>query len=314
MPAIKFLKNKNTGKLVRPQGGAFPVGLTSGAVDTFSIDYLVVGGGGGGGQRHGGGAGGFLTGSNYGISSITNYSVTVGGGGQSSQESNDVSTRISLNGSNSKISLSGTDLINAQGGGFGGVQPVGNPGSFNYGGIGGSGGGAVDPAIMGPAPSFPGTNAVPGQGNRGGWGVNGCGGGGASAVGLGTPADGGGGKAGGNGTASPYSGNPVTYAGGGGGSDNSGASGGSGGGGTAATYNAYNAQSGSPNTGGGGGATGGGAGTGTAGTGGSGIVIIRYAGAQAAGGGSYSSSGGFSIHTFTGDGTFRANTTGFFIN
>ena len=312
--SILFSKNFSTGSFVRPQGYSFPTGLTSGRGLDFTVDYLLIGGGGGGGQRHGGGAGGFLTASGYNILSGTNYTITVGGGGQSSQESNDVSQRLSLNGANTKISLSGSDIVNAQGGGFGGVQPVGNPGSFNYGGVGGSGGGAVDPARMGPAPSFPGTNAVPGQGNRGGWGVNGCGGGGASAVGLGTPADGGGGKAGGNGTASPYSGTPATYSGGGGGSDNSGASGGSGGGGSAATYNAYNAQSGSPNTGGGGGATGGGGGTGTAGTGGSGIAIIRYSGSQAAAGGNYSSSGGFSIHTFTGDGTFSANTTGWFIN
>jgi hypothetical protein len=48
--------------------------------------------------------------------------------------------------------------------------------------------------------------------------------------------------------------------------------------------------------------------------GGKGIVIIRYAGPQAAAGGSYSSSGGNSIHTFTGDGTFRSNTLTFSIN
>ena len=43
--------------------------------------------------------------------------------------------------------------------------------------------------------------------------------------------------------------------------------------------------------------------------GGSGIVIIRYAGPQDATGGTYSSSGGYSIHTFTGEGifTFTAN-------
>jgi hypothetical protein len=36
-------------------------------------------------------------------------------------------------------------------------------------------------------------------------------------------------------------------------------------------------------------------------------VIVRYTGAQAAGGGNYSSSGGYSIHTFNGDGSFSAN-------
>ena len=38
-----------------------------------------------------------------------------------------------------------------------------------------------------------------------------------------------------------------------------------------------------------------------------GIVIIRYLGSQYAAGGNYSSSGGYSIHTFTGTGTFTAN-------
>ena len=65
---------------------------------------------------------------------------------------------------------------------------------------------------------------------------------------------------------------------------------------------------GTSNTGGGGGCGGEGA------NGGSGIVIIRYSGAQAAGGGTYSSSGGNSIHTFTGDGTFSTNTSIYSIN
>jgi hypothetical protein len=53
---------------------------------------------------------------------------------------------------------------------------------------------------------------------------------------------------------------------------------------------------------------------GNGGSGGSGVVIIRYTGSQAAAGGNYSSSGGYSIHRFTGDSTFSANTTGYFIN
>ena len=50
------------------------------------------------------------------------------------------------------------------------------------------------------------------------------------------------------------------------------------------------------------------------GSGGSGIVIVRYTGSQLAGGGNYSSSGGYSIHTFTGDGTFRSNSAVYQIN
>ena len=45
----------------------------------------------------------------------------------------------------------------------------------------------------------------------------------------------------------------------------------------------------------------------TSGSGSPGIVIVRYLGSQGAVGGSVSSSGGYTIHTFTGDGTFRAN-------
>jgi hypothetical protein len=36
-------------------------------------------------------------------------------------------------------------------------------------------------------------------------------------------------------------------------------------------------------------------------------VIIRYAGAQGATGGTITSSPGYTIHTFTGDGTFATN-------
>jgi hypothetical protein len=40
--------------------------------------------------------------------------------------------------------------------------------------------------------------------------------------------------------------------------------------------------------------------------GGSGIVIIRYAGSQRGTGGTVTSSGGFTIHTFTSSGTYIA--------
>jgi hypothetical protein len=40
--------------------------------------------------------------------------------------------------------------------------------------------------------------------------------------------------------------------------------------------------------------------------GGSGIVIIRYAGAQRGTGGTVTSSGGYTYHTFTSSGTFTA--------
>jgi hypothetical protein len=46
--------------------------------------------------------------------------------------------------------------------------------------------------------------------------------------------------------------------------------------------------------------------------GGSGVVIIRYLGANAATGGTVTNTGGYAIHTFTGDGTFQFNN--YFVN
>jgi hypothetical protein len=61
---------------------------------------------------------------------------------------------------------------------------------------------------------------------------------------------------------------------------------------------------GTVNTGGGGGGYGNGAFSGAAG--GSGIVIVRYLGAQRGTGGTVTSAGGFTIHTFTSSGTYTA--------
>jgi hypothetical protein len=64
---------------------------------------------------------------------------------------------------------------------------------------------------------------------------------------------------------------------------------------------------GTTNTGGGGGGFHDQSGTPQVGAnGGSGIVIVRYAGAQRGTGGSVTSSGGFTYHTFTSSGTFTA--------
>jgi len=56
---------------------------------------------------------------------------------------------------------------------------------------------------------------------------------------------------------------------------------------------------------------GGGVGTGESGgngrTGGSGVVIVRYAGGTQGSGGTITSSGGFTFHTFTSSGTFSVN-------
>jgi hypothetical protein len=61
---------------------------------------------------------------------------------------------------------------------------------------------------------------------------------------------------------------------------------------------------GTANTGGGGG--GGGHNNSISGAGGSGIVIISYLGSQRGTGGTVTTSGGYTIHTFTSSGTFTA--------
>jgi hypothetical protein len=58
--------------------------------------------------------------------------------------------------------------------------------------------------------------------------------------------------------------------------------------------------------GGGGGANSGGGGGHAGGAGGSGLVIIRYVGSQRGTGGTVTTSGGYTIHTFTSSGTFTA--------
>ena len=254
----------------------------------YSVNYLVVAGGAGGGgnQGAGGGAGGLLA-SSATLSSGTAYTITVGAGGAGDSSAG---TAGGTNGSNSVL----TGFATAIGGGGGGGGQ-GNRNGFSGGsGGGGSGGG------------FVGGSATSGQGNTGGNGASnvGGGGGGASAVGGAGVASTSAG-AGGAGSASSISGSSVTYGGGGGGGVASGsaAAGGAGGGGAGSASGAGTA--GSANTGGGGG---GGAYSpaSAGGAGGSGIVIISYLGSQRGTGGTVTSSGGYTIHTFTSSSTYNA--------
>lgn len=180
----------------------------------------------------------------------------------------------------------------------------GGNGGTGAGQNGGSGGGGPGESGL-----TAGTGTV-GQGNNGGTGNASAprragGGGGASAVGASGSASGNGGA----GTSSSISGSAVTYGGGGGGSCESTTPGTGGAGGGGAGGNAAAGTAGTANTGGGGG--GGGRGSGTTGTfaggnGGSGIVIISYPGPQRGTGGTVTSSGGNTIHTFTTSGTYTA--------
>lgn len=251
----------------------------------MTVEYLIVGGGGGGGaggpsggdSGGAGGGGGVLSGS---IDlAVGAYTVTVGGGGAAA-----------TSGSNSSVTSIGT----ATGGGKGG--DYGAPGSTGGSGGGGGGGGHLGGA------------GTSGQGNTGGNGAasgRGGGGGGQSAVGSnGDVSNGGNGAAG---LTSSISGSAVVYGSGGGGGGGTGGAGGTGAGSGANSGTGSNATAGTANRGGGGGGgsrTGGGTAL-TAGAGGSGVVIIRYAGGQAAlGGDSIVESGGYTIHTFTASGTF----------
>ena len=179
------------------------------------------------------------------------------------------------NGSNSSV-FSATSL----GGGKGGGRTAGPTG-----GNGGSGGGgSADGGTAGTGTVGQGRNGA--NGGPAGGGTFGGGGGGANAAGSGAN--------GGAGIADTWTGSSRTLGGGGGGFSSG--TGGAGGGG------AYN-TAGTANTGGGGG---GGAVGGNGAAGGSGIVVLRYSGSQRGSGGTVTSSGGFTIHTFTSSGTYTA--------
>lgn len=257
---------------------------------------LIVAGGGGGGAQSGtstgsGGAGG------GGVRAITTpftltpgtYPVVVGNGGASN-----------TNGANS--SFNGNTAI---GGGAGGG--TNNP---TAGGSGGGGRGGSNTPIANQA----GAAGTSGQGNAGGTGAaavagqtskGGGGGGGATGAGVGgsgaNPSPGG---AGGAGLTSAISGASLEYGAGGGGGGGFNSTGGAGGGttGGAGGGSAANGNSGTANRGAGGGGAGANATVGGSGT--SGVVIIRYAGAPKATGGTITTVGSDTVHTFTASGNF----------
>jgi hypothetical protein len=274
----------------------------------YAVDYLVVAGGGGGGGGEatngfggggaGGGAGGYIS-ATANITPGQLYSIIIGGGGAGGTSVGNVPSPSSSSGSpGSGSSLSGLGIsATAIAGGFGAQD------ENTLGGSGGSGGGT------GGDSSGAGGSGTTGQGNAGAANQGSrSGGGGGGAGSIATTRTGGNGSTWLNGT---------TYAGGGGGgaggASTSTAPGGTGGGGTGAATTGNSAANagdggntpGGANTGGGGG---GDAASRNAGgkAGGSGIVIIRYAGSQRALGGTVSSAGGFTFHTFTSSGTYTA--------
>lgn len=270
-------------------------------ISSPTVQSLVIAGGGGGGGNcntcggaGGGGAGGFV----YTASSkltVASYPVVVGAGGAGGAASN-TSTGNGANGSNSSF-----NSIIAIGGGGGRPQNAVAGGSGGSGG-GGSGGSSPAPGAGGAGTAGQGFAGGSGQSTGANYGGSGGGAGGAGANG--------GFGGGGIGLASSISGSSVTYASGGGTGGyaaNPGAvavTGGGGYGGGANTTN--NGGAGTPNTGGGGGGARGNSTGGIGGTGGSGVVIIRYpTGSLTATGGTVTTSGSDTIHTFTSSGTFE---------
>ena len=268
--------NTTTSKVEYYDGSAWQ---EAGGVDAFSIEYLVIAGGGGGNTNddttHGsGGAGGYLcnvSGENSGgntsaqpalfIPKSTNLQVSVGAGG-------------GLNSAGSKSEF--TSIMSVGGG----TPRVGN---FNK-----CGSAAGPNGRTSGGPTAANTNNLAGQGSASGQGVAIHGSGGAGGAGAaGSNGTNGVGGDGGDGLASSITGSSVTRGGGGGGGGTTGGDGGAGGGGNGGSGINSSGTSGTANTGGGGGGSGNGTG-GTPGSGGSGIVILRWATADATIGGTRS--------------------------
>jgi len=235
-------------------------------------DVLIVGGG--GGSNKGGGGGGeyrYLTATPL---TAGTYTVTVGSGGAAALLSFN-------NGSNGNSSVFGSTT--AVGGGGGG-------GGSNNGSSGASGGGGA----------YNGTGGSATAGFAGGSGVTNAAGGGGGSAAVGSAGVSNTGGDGGTGTNSSITGSSVGYAGGGGG-------GGSSAGGTATQGGGIGRDlTGNPGTAN----TGGGAGGGgeNSSSGGSGVVIVTYLTADlgTCTGGTKTTNGLYTVHTFTSSGTFTS--------
>lgn len=251
---------------------------------SYDIEYLIVAGGGGGSTTAGGGGGGggFVSAS-FSVNSAASYSAVVGSGGAGAGSDGGQG----IPGSNSSFGS-----ITALGGGGGGHGIPTAGGCGGGGGYGGVTAGGAGTSGQGYAGGSGGNINAPDYPCGGGGGAGGVGG----SVTLGT-------TIGGLGGAGQLWLNGNYYAGGGGGSGTGNAAGGVGGGGRGGLVYDGSKLPGTANTGGGGGGGGGGS---AIGNGGSGVVIVRYIGSQKGTGGTVTSSGGYTYHTFTSSGTFTA--------
>lgn len=295
-------------------------GLNTGGSSTASVSYVVAGGGGAGGNARsnatngtsaGGGGGGGEVKSGTTTLGIGTVAVTVGDGGTPAGTGG---TSNGGNGNSSVLGTIATSLGGAGGGSAGGSANFSNAGTNSLGGNGGAGGGADTDESAGTKNGGTGTFA---GGNASGSSGSG-GGGGSSTAGVGSNASAGTAPGfGADGQVVSINGFSSTLGGGGGGGGaNSGTSpitiaeGGDGGGGNGGRNNngsnivAPVAGTANFGGGGGGGASQSGAGQ-QGGAGGSGIVVITYlTGSMVATGGEITTSGPYTVHTFTENGEF----------
>ena len=299
-------------------------------IPTSTIEILIVAGGGSGGNSNttnangGGGGGGVVYVNNYDLGAGGSFPIAVGAGGVSIANS---TIGIGNIGGNSSFG----NIIALGGGGGGSTAVISSTTSITSKMTGGSGGGAAQgrPTHFFNVATQP-SSTSSGYGNPGGGvGITWTGAGGGGAAGTGNSGNNStSGGDGGYGYISSITGTIIGYAGGGGGGGNSSERAGDGwhGGGRGAgtttyyNYNVYTAAVNSstqgygtpnavPNTGGGGGggsywAPNGGW-SGGSGAGGSGVVIIkRLTSMGNCTGGTTSTSGLYTIHTFTTTGTF----------
>jgi len=243
------------------------------------LEYLLIGGGGGAGIANtgagGGGAGEYLEG----IISLPvgSYAVTIGTGGALGLAGNN---GIGSNGDPSTFAG-----LTARGGGGGGGADYSATTVNGLSGGSGGGGGSFGTGSDGIGGLNVGANTFPGASGSGQTGVYRAGGGGGGAGGPGTPGTSGGGGSGGAGKTSSITGSPVTRAGGGRG-------------GVVFVAAGSNGAGAGPNTGSGGDGE-------NSTNGADGVFIIRYlTGTANCTGGTVTTSGGYTIHTFTSSGTF----------
>jgi len=261
------------------------------------VERAMVGGGGGGGKLYGGGGGGgqFL-GDSIELNPTLPYSVVIGDGGLGS------TSALNYRGQIGGDTTFNGDTVKGGGGGGGG----GFPSSNGVGGSGGPGGGGGQSSGAGVF-TLGGTGAPGGTGGSGFWtgGDQVAGGGGASSGANGQSAynSGQNGGNGADGALSSVPAVPTRFGPGGGGGvqpiQTPGAGGAAGGGAGGKITNGFNGSG--PGAGGGGGS--GNAGSNNGGNGFRGELVLRYYGAPRWTGGTVTSDGGDTIHTFTASGS-----------